>query len=62
MPLNLPTHLSYGTYEEYHGPIACEYICTTLPIGEKYSSYQIFIAKTVRYIGTFATRPGTNVS
>jgi len=54
--------LSYGTFEEHHGLTkralsVYERMCTTLPTDEKYTSYQLYIAKTVRYIGILATRP-----
>jgi len=54
--------LSYGSFEEQYGLTkralaVYEKMCTTLPAEEKFSAYQLFIAKTVKYLGVTATRP-----
>lgn len=54
--------LLYGKFEEKFGLTkralgVYEKMCTTIPAGEKFSAYQLFIAKTTKYIGITATRP-----
>mmetsp|Transcript_13408 Transcript_13408/g.29677 ORF Transcript_13408/g.29677 Transcript_13408/m.29677 type:complete len:1117 (+) Transcript_13408:245-3595(+) len=54
--------LSYGSFEEQYGLTkralaVYERMCTTLPPEEKFSAYQLYIAKTVKYLGVTATRP-----
>ena len=54
--------LLYGTFEEKFGLTkralgVYERMCTTIPSEEKYTAYQLFIAKTIKYIGITATRP-----
>jgi len=59
-------YLSYGTFEETYGLTkralgVYEKMCTSIPNNiknnEKYSSYQLYIAKTIKYLGITATRP-----
>ena len=54
--------LSYGSFEEQYGLTkralaVYEKMCTTLPAEEKFSAYQLFVAKTVKYLGVTTTRP-----
>lgn len=54
--------LMYGSFEENYGLTkralsVYEKMCTTLPPEEKFSAYQIYIAKTTKYLGVPATRP-----
>ena len=54
--------LSYGSFEEQYGLTkralsVYEKMCTTLPSEDKFSAYQLYIAKTVKYLGVTATRP-----
>jgi|EP00979_Chaetoceros_neogracilis_P012137 pre-mRNA-splicing factor SYF1 len=53
--------LVYGKFEEQFGLTkralgVYERMCTIVPAEEKYSAYQLYIAKTVKYIGITATR------
>jgi pre-mRNA-splicing factor SYF1 len=54
--------LMYGRFEEQFGLTkralgVYERMCTDVPSEEKYTSYQLYIAKTIKYIGITATRP-----
>jgi pre-mRNA-splicing factor SYF1 len=54
--------LLYGKFEEQFGLTkralgVYEKMCTTIPANEKLSAYQLYIAKTIKYIGITATRP-----
>jgi len=54
--------ISYGRFEEEHGLTkralgVYERMCTIVPEEEKHIAYQLYIAKTVQYIGITATRP-----
>lgn len=54
--------LMYGKFEEQFGLTkralgVYERMCTDVPSEEKYTSYQLYIAKTIKYIGITATRP-----
>jgi len=51
----------YGAFEEQYGLTkralgVYERMCTTVPSEEKYTAYQLYIAKTVHYLGVTATR------
>ena len=52
----------YGKFEEDYGLTkralgVYERMCTVVPPGEKFTSYQLYIAKTIKYLGITATRP-----
>lgn len=54
--------IAYGKFEEKFGLTkralgVYERMCTIVPSDEKYNAYELYIAKTVRYIGVTATRP-----
>ena len=54
--------IAYGKFEEQFGLTkralgVYERMCTIVPSDEKYNAYQLYIAKTVCYIGVTATRP-----
>lgn len=54
--------LLYGKFEERFGLTkralgVYEKMCTAVPADEKISAYQLYIAKTIKYIGITATRP-----
>jgi len=55
-------YLLYGEYEEEHGLTkralnVYERMCTHVPPEEKYTAYQLYIAKTVKYLGVTNARP-----
>ncbi len=52
----------YGKFEEDFGLTkralgVYERMCTVVPPEEKFTSYQLYIAKTIKYLGITATRP-----
>jgi pre-mRNA-splicing factor SYF1 len=52
----------YGKFEEEFGLTkralgVYERMCTVVPAEEKFNSYQLYIAKTIKYLGITATRP-----
>ena len=52
----------YGKFEEDYGLTkralgVYERMCTVVPPEEKFTSYQLYIAKTIKYLGITATRP-----
>jgi len=54
--------ISYGKFEEDFGLTkralgVYERMCTVVPAEEKFTSYQLYIAKTIKYLGVTATRP-----
>ena len=54
--------IMYGKFEEEFGLTKralgiYERMCTVVPVQEKFSSYQLHIAKTIKYLGITATRP-----
>ncbi|GFH48712.1 hypothetical protein CTEN210_05188 [Chaetoceros tenuissimus] len=54
-------YLMYGKFEEKCGLTkralgVYEKMCTTVPPDQKFSAYQLYIAKTIKYIGVTATR------
>ena len=54
--------LKYATYEESHGLTkralgVYEKMCTSVPDGEKYTAYRLYIAKASHYLGVTSARP-----
>mmetsp|Transcript_24926 Transcript_24926/g.37266 ORF Transcript_24926/g.37266 Transcript_24926/m.37266 type:complete len:1145 (+) Transcript_24926:191-3625(+) len=54
--------IAYGKFEEDFGLTkralgVYERMCTVVPAEEKFTSYQLYIAKTIKYLGITATRP-----
>ena len=54
--------ISYGKFEEEYGLTKralgiYERMCIVVPAQEKFCSYQLYIAKTIKYLGVTATRP-----
>ncbi len=54
--------IMYGKFEEEYGLMKralgiYERMCTVVPVTEKLNSYQLHIAKTIKYLGITSTRP-----